>query len=285
MTVAGNNEARLPPAGTVNRRVRGPRQSRGVHPLLWVWNAVVMALLVLPVVVVIPMSFTEEKTFSFPPQGFSLRWYENFFTSPKWLDSLVASLQVGLGSALLATILGTLAAIALQRMWPRVSGMIQSLFLAPMIVPAILIAVALYSVFLRWQIVGSIEGFIAAHTILGLPFVIVSVTASLSGYDRSLETAAASLGAPPWRIMTGITLPLIMPGVISGFVLAFVTSFDESVVSLFLQTPDLRTLPVNMFDAIATEIDPTVAAASSLIVVVTTAIVVGMQVAILRRKK
>lgn len=245
----------------------------------------VATLLVLPIVVVILMSFSDERNFSFPPKSFSFRWYENFFASSKWTDSLLASLQIGVLSAVLATVIGTLAAVALTKFSPRLNSLLASLFMAPMIVPGVIFAVAIYAVFLEWQLVGGIVGFVAAHTVLGLPFVLTSVSSSLSGYNTALTTAAASLGAHPLKAFISVTLPLIFPGVASGFVLAFVTSFDESVVSLFLQTPQLKTLPVNMYDAIATEVDPTVSAASTLVIVATSLIVVLAQVLPARTKK
>ncbi|NOJ60281.1 ABC transporter permease [Arthrobacter sp. 260] len=272
---------------TVKHNSVSLRARRQPNLPIWLraWNVVVMALLILPVLIVIPMSFSDARNFSFPPKGFSLRWYENFFTSAKWTDSLFTSLQVGILTAVLATVLGTLAAVSIARMSPKFSGFLSGLYMAPMIVPGVIFAVAIYAVFLRWQLVGSLFGFVAAHTMLALPFVITSVSSSLSGYNPGLTTAASSLGAGPVRAFLTVTLPLILPGVVSGFVLAFVTSFDESVVSLFLQTPNLETLPVNMYNAIATEIDPTVSAAATLVILVTTILVVLVQVVPGRNKR
>lgn len=172
---------------TENVKVGTVRPSRQRNLPIWLraWNVVVIALLILPVLVVIPMSFSDARNFSFPPKGFSLRWYENFFTSPKWMDSLFASLQVGLLAAVLATVLGTLAAVAIARMSPKLSSFLSSIYMAPMIVPGVIFAVAIYAVFLRWQLVGNLFGFVAAHTILALPFVITSVSSSLSGYNSA----------------------------------------------------------------------------------------------------
>ncbi|WP_228145542.1 MULTISPECIES: ABC transporter permease [Micrococcales] len=270
---------------SVNTVPMRPRRQKNVPVWLRAWNVVVIALLILPVMIVIPMSFSGARNFSFPPKGFSLRWYENFFSSAKWMDSLLASLQVGVLSAVIATVLGTLAAVAIARMSPRFSSLLSSVYMAPMIVPGVIFAVAIYAVFLRWQLTGGLFGFVAAHTMLALPFVITSVSSSLSGYNAGLTTAASSLGAGPVKAFVTVTLPLILPGVVSGFVLAFVTSFDESVVSLFLATPALKTLPVNMYDAIATEIDPTVSAAATLVILVTTIVVVLAQVLPGRKKR
>lgn len=266
-------------SGGRGRPTRARRSAPRTVPIwIGIWNVVVMAVLILPILVVIPISFTSERNFSFPPAGFSLQWYENFLTSPQWLSSLWASLQVGLISAMIATIIGTLAAIALARSAPSLSGMLGGLFMAPMIVPGVIFAVAIYAVFLSWGLVGTPLGFVAAHTVLAIPFVVTTVSASLSGYNRGLTTAALSLGASPAHAFFRVTLPLILPGVASGFLLAFVTSFDESVIALFLQTPSFMTLPATMYDAIVTDVDPTVAAASTLIIVTTTTVIVVGQV-------
>ncbi|WP_158880257.1 ABC transporter permease [Amycolatopsis anabasis] len=234
------------------------------------WVAGVAILLLAPTLVVIPMSFGAGQTFEFPPREWSLRWYREFFESPEWMASLVTSVQVGLLTAVLATVLGVAAAIGLDRARFRGKEILRSAMMAPMIVPGIVVAVAIYAAFLRWQLNGTLFGFVLAHTVLAVPFVVTAVGASLAGYDRTVETAAASLGASWWAITWRVTLPLLAPGVASGFVFAFVTSLDEVVIALFLQTPDIRTLPVQMYDSITLEIDPTIAAASSLIVVVTT---------------
>ncbi|MGW3472375.1 ABC transporter permease [Saccharopolyspora sp. NPDC000995] len=241
---------------------------------LKVWVAVVAALLLGPTLVVIPMSFGDAQTFEFPPRQWSLRWYREFFSSSEWMRSLLTSVQIGLLVALAATILGVAAAFALNRAGWRGSGIVRSAMMAPMIVPGIVVAVATYGIFLRWQLNGTALGFVLAHTVLAVPFVVTSVGTSLAGYDRTVETASASLGANRVTTFLRVTLPLVLPGVASGFVFAFVTSLDEVVIALFLQTPDIRTLPVQMYDSITLQIDPTIAAASSLIVVATTVVLI-----------
>jgi putative spermidine/putrescine transport system permease protein len=249
---------------------RAAARDRSLGPGLRLWVVLVGFLLVVPTLVVVPMSFGAGSTFRFPPEGWSLRWYAEFFTSREWLASLANSLQVAVLAAILATVLGVAAAFALDRARFRGSGVVRQLLMAPMILPGIVVAVAVYGVFLRWQLNGTMPGFVLAHTVLGMPFVITSVRAGLAGYDPAMEKAAASLGASRVTTMRRVVLPLIAPGVLSGFVFAFATSFDEVVIALFLQTPDLTTLPVKMYESIVLEIDPTIAAASSLIVVFTT---------------
>lgn len=234
--------------------------------------------LVIPTLIVIPLSFTDRASFAFPPQGWSLRYYRTFLTEPVWRDALLTSVKLGLVVMVLATVLGSAAAVALVRGRFRGKSLINGLLLAPMIVPVIVIAVAIFGVFLRWQLVGSFTGFLLAHTVLALPFVIVTVSSALRTFDDRLELAAASLGAPPLTRLRRVTLPLVLPGVLSGAVFAFVTSFDEVVVALYLQSPDMRTLPVRMYTSVTSETDPTIAAASTLVLVVTTLLILLPQV-------
>lgn len=246
---------------------------RRLSPLRIVAGLVALVLVV-PSLMVIPMSFTSGTTFAFPPKGWSLRWYEEFFSNPAWRTSLENSLIVAALVTVCATVLGVASAYALSHTRLRGRGFAQGLHMAPQVVPNIVVAVSIYAVFLRWGLTGNVLGFVLAHTVLALPFVLVAVSASLQGLDRRIEHAAASLGANPWQTFFRVTLPAIRPGVFTGAVFAFATSFDETVVALFLQTPQLQTLPVQMYNAITVEIDPTIAAASSLIVVVTTIAIV-----------
>ncbi len=238
---------------------------------------VVGFLLLAPTLVVIPMSFSAGNTFQFPPKEWSLRWYESFFTSQKWQYALQNSITIGLLVMLTATVLGTAAAIFIHRRRGRLASGVNSFLTLPLAVPNIVIAVAIYIVFLQWGLAGTIGGFVAAHTVLAIPFVLVAVGASLSGYDRRLGDAAASLGAPGLSTFRKVTLPLILPGVLSGAIFAFVTSFDEVVVALFLKSPRLTTLPALMYDSVTLEIDPTIGAASSLVVVATSILIIVPQ--------
>jgi putative spermidine/putrescine transport system permease protein len=247
-----------------------------VSPLR-IFAVLVGLLLLVPTLMVIPMSFTAGSSFHFPPEGWSLRWYRSFFSDPAWRDSLMNSLWIGFLVTILATTLGTASAYALARSRVLGRGAARGLHLAPQIVPNIVVAVAIYAAFLNWGLTGTVLGFVLAHTVLAVPFVVVAVSTSLAGMDVRLELAAASLGANPWQTFFRVTLPAIAPGVLSGAVFAFATSFDEVVVALFLRTPELQTLPVQMFNAVRVEIDPTIAAASSLIVLVTVvALAIGM---------
>ncbi|WP_395105537.1 ABC transporter permease [Actinomadura sp. SCN-SB] len=250
---------------------------------LRLWAVLVAAVLVGPTLVVLPLSFTGRRSFAFPPSDWSLEWYRTLFTDPSWRDSLLMSVQIALAVAVAATVLGTAAALALDRGRLPGKGLIHGLLLAPMVVPQIVAAIGVYAVFLQWRLSGTVAGFVLAHTAIALPFVVVAVSAALRGHDRRLERAAASLGAGPWTTFRRITLPIILPGVLSGAVFAFVTSLDEVVVALYLQSPTLHTLPVQMFSSVTVETDPTIASASSLVLVVTTALILLPQ--LLRRER
>lgn len=229
--------------------------------------------LVAPTLVVIPMSFADKKSLAFPPTGFSLQWYENFFTNPQWFGSLVVSAKVALMVAVAATVIGTMAAIGIERMKSRTGGLIRAVLITPMIVPGVVLAVGVYAVYLDTQLVGTWAGYVLAHTLLAMPFVVIAVGANLAVFDARLETAAASLGASRLKTFFTITLPLILPGILSGALFAFVTSFDEVIVSLFITSPQLKTLPVQIFSSMTRDADPTVAAVGSLIFMATSLII------------
>lgn len=229
--------------------------------------------LVAPTLVVVPMSFAEQKSLVFPPSGFSLQWYENFFTNKQWYGSLIVSLKVALIVSLLATVLGTLAAIGIERLKGRSAGILRAILITPIIIPGVVMAIGIYAVYLDTRLVGTLTGYVLAHTMLALPFVVIAVGASLSVFDARLETAAASLGASRLSAFFTVTLPLILPGILSGMLFAFVTSFDEVIVSLFITSPQATTLPVRIFASITRDSDPTVAAVGSLTFLATTIII------------
>jgi putative spermidine/putrescine transport system permease protein len=253
--------------------------------LLGVFCALVALWLVAPALIVIPLSLTDKASFSFPPTGWSTRWYTGFFQDPSWISALTSSLRVGAIVAVVATIAGTAAAAVLARAAFRGQQVVRGILLAPMIAPVIVVAVGLYALFLRANLLGTTFGFVIAHTVLALPFVIIPVTASLNGFDRRLENAAAICGANRWTTFRQITLPLVAPGVISGALFAFVTSFDEVVMSLFIQSPYLQTLPVKMYASVTRDTDPTIAAAATLILALTTALTLTITLYIARRNR
>jgi putative spermidine/putrescine transport system permease protein len=226
--------------------------------------------LLAPTLVIVPMSFTESRILSFPPQGFTLEWYERIVADRQWSTALTNSAQVAVLTTVLSVVLGTLAALAIAR--GRFPGRTAAngLVLAPLIVPVVIIAIGMFSLFVRWRISGSLVGLVLAHTALAVPFVVVSVSASLRTVDRNLELAAANLGATPRQTFLRVTLPIIVPGVIAGAIFAFITSWDEVVVSIFLTSARFRTLPVEMWEQVRQAVDPTVAAVATTLLVVTT---------------
>ena len=241
--------------------------------------------LVAPTLVVIPMSFAGKKSLVFPPDGFSLQWYQNFFSNPQWFGSLMVSVRVAAMVAVVATVLGTMAAIGIDRLKSRTGGIIRAILITPMIVPGVVLAVGVYAVYLDTRLVGTWTGYVLAHTLLAIPFVVIAVGANLAVFDTRLETAAASLGASRLATFFSVTLPLILPGILSGALFAFVTSFDEVIVSLFITSPQLKTLPVQIFSSMTRDADPTVAAVGSMIFVVTTVVIgLGLFLGMRRRR-
>lgn len=237
--------------------------------------AVLTALfLVVPTLVVVPMSLTASNALSFPPEGFSIRWYAKMLTDPAWSISLVNSIQVAVITATIATVLGTLAALGMIRGRFPGKSLVNALMLSPLVVPLIVIAVGMFLLYVRWRITGSLVGLVFAHTALALPFVIVTASTSLRTMDRGIELAAQTLGAGPIQTFTRVTLPIILPGVIAGALFAFITSWDEVIVAIFLTTVRFRTLPVVMWEQINESVDPTVAAVSTTLLVVTTTILI-----------
>lgn len=234
------------------------------------FSAFLAVFLIAPTLVLIPMSFTAGDSLQFPPEGFSLRWYENLFTSRSWTFPATVSFQVAVLTSILATTLGTLASFGLVR--GRFPGreLVNALVLAPLIVPLVIVAVGMFAVFVSWRLAGTPLGLIVAHTVLALPYVVINVSASLRTMERNLELASANLGAGPLRTFWYVTLPQIFPGVAAGALFAFITSWDEVVIAIFLTTPFVQTLPVVMWSQIETSVDPTIAAVATLLTLVTT---------------
>jgi putative spermidine/putrescine transport system permease protein len=242
----------------------------------------VLLFLALPIVVVMVVSFSSATYLTFPPPAFGLRWYGVYFASEDWLRSTWLSVWVAASVVVLATLLGTLAALGIARLPKALRVLASALILSPLIVPAIVVAIGIYYAFARYGLVGTPAGLIVAHTCLAVPFVVTSVSASLAGIDPRLEQAALSLGATPTGTFFQITLPLIQPGILVGALFAFITSFDELIVALFISGSGAVTLPRRMWDDLHYQIEPTIAAVSTLTTVLT---VVLMGCAHLLRKR
>lgn len=237
----------------------------------WFWThrslcGLILLFLILPVLVIVPLSFNSGTFLVYPLQGFSLRWYEEFFSTAEWLRALKNSLIIAPAATVLAMTFGTLASIGLTRGEFRGKALLMSILISPMVVPVVIVAVASYLFFAPLGLGNSYTALIIVHAVLGVPFVIITVTATLQGFNQNLVRAAASLGATPVTAFFRVTLPLIAPGVISGALFAFATSFDEVVVTLFLAGPEQATLPRQMFSGIRENLSPTIAAAATLLI-------------------
>ena len=233
--------------------------------------ALVLVFLVAPIVIIVPLSFSSGSFFYYPLPGFSLRWYEDFFASSFWLPSVWNSLLVGTSATIVATLLGTLAAVGLWRARFPGQSLVLALLIAPMVVPVVIIAVGVYFAFAPLGLTDGYAGLILAHATLATPFVVITVLAALSSFDRSLLRAASNLGATPITAFRRVMLPLILPGVLSGAVFAFAASFDEVVVALLIAGPGQRTLPRQMFSGINDNISLTITAAATMLIAISIA--------------
>lgn len=228
--------------------------------------ALVLGFLILPIFVVVPISFSQSALLQFPPKAWSLRWFDSYFSSSAWIDATIMSFKVGASVMLLSVLLAIPAAIGITRGSFRGRAVIQAILLSPLIVPVIIIAVALYYAFSLFRLNGTYAGLVLGHTVLALPYATVVITASLERMDPRLEQVAVSLGAHPFRAFYRVTLPLIRSGVAVAAFFAFLTSFDEVVMAIFITGPQTLTLPKKMWDGIRFELDPTIAAVSTVLV-------------------
>jgi putative spermidine/putrescine transport system permease protein len=249
----------------------------------------VLLFLILPILVIIPLSFNVEPFFSFTegmltlqPEAYSLRWYSAILNDDKWLLAIKNSFLIGICATLIATVLGTCAAVGLARDDMPYRRLITALLLSPMIVPLIITAAGMFFFYSDLGLAGNYLGVIIAHAALGTPFVIITVTATLTGFDYSLARAALNLGATPLRVFFDIIMPLIRQGVISGALFAFITSFDEVVVILFMAGPQQRTIPRQMFSGLREQINPSILAIATLLILVSIALLVTLE--LLRRR-
>ncbi len=229
--------------------------------------------LIAPILVIIPLSFNAEDFFTFTPEmlafdpeGYSLKHYRDFFFNPEWQQPLMNSLKIAPVATFVSVVLGVLAAIGLSQSHVPMRRTIMAILISPMIVPLIISATGMYFFYSRIGLQGTYWGVVLAHAVLGVPFVIITVTATLVGFDKSLTRAAASMGAGPVRTFFKVQMPLILPGVISGALFAFITSFDEVVVVIFVGSVNQQTLPWQMFTGLREQISPTILAAATVLI-------------------
>ena len=271
----------LPPYATTGQR-------------LWYWTfrticVLIFLFLILPILVIVPLSFNASNFFTFTPEmlsldpaGYSLRHYRDFFTSNDWQNALWNSVRIAPVATLIAVTLGTLAAVGLSQRHVPFRGAIMAILISPMIVPLIISAAGMYFFYSRLGLQGTYWGVVLAHAVLGIPFVIITVTATLVGFDQSLIRAAANLGAGPVRTFFKVQMPLILPGVISGALFAFITSFDEVVVVLFVGSAAQTTLPWHMFTGLREQISPTILAVATVLIAISVLLLATLE--ILRRR-
>ncbi|WP_071674110.1 ABC transporter permease [Nioella nitratireducens] len=271
----------LPPYATTGQRI-------------WFYGfrvicGLIFFFLIAPIITIIPLSFNAENFFTFTPgmlaldpEAYSLQHYRDFFTNPNWQQPLWNSIKIAPMATFLSVSLGTLAAIGLSQSHVPFKGAIMAILISPMIVPLIISAAGMYFFYSRIGLQGTYLGVVLAHAALGIPFVIITVTATLVGFDRSLTRAAANLGADPVTTFFRVQMPLILPGVISGGLFAFITSFDEVVVVLFVGSAGQKTLPWQMFTGLREQISPTILAAATILVSIS--VVLLATVEILRRR-
>lgn len=226
----------------------------------------VIIFLLLPVLIVIPISFSSAQYLTFPPPGFSLKWYEKFLSDPEWISAFFKSLEIGVLTTIFSLVFGITAAIGLSKSNSKARKIFQELFQLPQIMPVIIVAIAVYGFQSQLKLIGSTFGLVTAHTILATPIVITTVMASICNLDPNLENAAVILGANRIQAFFRVIIHSIKPSIISAALFAFVTSFDEIVVTLFISGVSVTTLPKKMWDGIRTQIEPTIAAVSSLLI-------------------
>ncbi len=235
--------------------------------VLYVFTALILLFLMVPNVIVVPISFSNSSLLQFPPKEFSFRWYERYFELPGWVGATINSFVVGILTALATTVIGSLAAYGLVRGNLLGKRLVEALLILPIVIPSLVTAIAIFNVLTYLKLVGTIGAFVVGHTVVALPFAITIMSNALRGIDPVLEQAARNLGASRLTAIRRITLPVAMPAVASSALFAFLISFDELLISLFISTPTMSTLPKKLWEGIRFEIEPTLAAVSSLLIV------------------
>ncbi|BAI75317.1 spermidine/putrescine transport system permease protein (plasmid) [Azospirillum sp. B510] len=238
--------------------------------------------LMAPILAIVPLSFSSSTYLTYPLPGLSLRWYEDFVNSARWINALKNSVIIGVASSLLSMALGTVASLGLAQWKSKWKPLVLAIVLSPMVVPVVITAVGVYFFFAPLGLTGNYLGLILVHTALATPFVVITVSATLQSFDMTLARAAASLGAPPLLTFRKVILPLILPGLASGALFAFATSFDEVVTVLLLAGPEQRTLPREMFSGIRENISPTITAVAVVLTVISVCMLSALE--FLRRR-
>ncbi|MFC5447017.1 ABC transporter permease [Paenibacillus aestuarii] len=250
--------------------------TRKISPL-GIITFIVVLFVISPLLVVIPTSFTSVKYLSFPPVGFSLKWYTKILDRPEFVDSFIFSLELAALTAIISTLIGILAGLALHKYKFRGSGIMTGLLLSPLTIPALIIGIAILLFFTQIGIAGTFLGLLLAHVLISIPYVVRLVLTGLSSFDYTLERAAYIMGAKPWHVFRDITLPLLKPAIMSGMIFAFLTSFDNVTVSLFMVSPSSTTLPLAIFSHMQESLDPLVASISSVVILVSLVFIIILE--------
>ena len=233
--------------------------------LLTLTGGSVLLFLCLPIAIVVPMSFSSASSLEFPPSGYSLRWYQSFFGDPRWLDAAANSLLVAAIASLLALALGCAAAYGLVRGQFRGRVLYEGNFIAPLIIPPVITAVALYIFFSKIGLLGTLPGLILSHAILGVPYVIMVMSVAIKAFDVRIEQVAYTLGASWWQMFSRVLLPNLTPSLFAAWIFAFIISFDEVIITLFL-AGSYETIPKRMFNELVLQVNPTITAIATLLI-------------------
>jgi putative spermidine/putrescine transport system permease protein len=251
---------------------------------LYVISSIILFLLIVPSLIVIPMSFSDSQYLEFPPKNLSLRWYENYFFSWKvengfndWMAATRTSLLVAVLTIFVATPIGTLAAYGLTNSSARIRSILFPIMISPMMVPIILVAIGLFYFYVQFNMVNSIPGLVLGHSLVAMPLVLIIVMSALKNYDMNQEKVARSLGASRTRAFIEITLPQIKFSLVSAGLISFLTSFDEIIISLFVAGGDNSTITRSMFLALRDQIDPTIAAISTILIIISSGLLILSQ--------
>jgi len=251
--------------------------------LLQLFAGLMFVYLIVPSIMALPMSFTDTRYLVFPPEGFTLKWYKEVLTSERWTLPIIFSLKIATITTLVSLVIGIMASLALVRGALPGKNILHLFFISPILVPVIITAFAVYEIFAKLHLIGTLTGMVLAHTILCVPYVILIITANLYRFDITLEMAARNIGANPFQTLIHITLPMIKPGMLTAGIFCFITSLDDLILAMFLVGTKNITLPIRIFSQLKFRIDPGVAVASTIFIVA--AIVIVIALAFIRREK
>ena len=237
--------------------------------MLYVLVFILLVIIILPALIIVPQAFTSLNYFKFPVEEFSTKWFDKFFSNSEWIVGLERSLGIAIAAAILATVIGTLGAVAVNKLEFRGKSLFMGLMIAPMVVPVVIIGGAMYATFSKVGLNNTIPGLILAHTLLAIPMVFVTMMSGLANVNENLELAAMSMGSTPVGAFFRVTLPTVRASLVSSILFAFVTSLDEVVVTIFMSGANTKTLPMVMWENMRTNIDPTLAVAATFLIILT----------------